>query len=207
MEVFIEGLALQASLILALGSQNLFIIEMGIKRQHQWLIASICSVCDFILIMLGILGVSALLQSFGQLKALIGFAGLGFLLYYAVLKLKEAFRGGNLFGRGSEEVISQRKAILMTLSFTLLNPHVYIDTFFLIGGYSSKFDSLFSKILFGLGASAFSVIWFFCLSGFTARFSGLLMRGAFARGLAFASGVVLTYLAFKLGRESLSALG
>ena len=81
----LEGFILQASLIVALGSQNLYVIEMGIKRQHHYLIAAICALCDFILIMLGVLGISALLSRVEELKIVIGLIGVGFLTYYSVL--------------------------------------------------------------------------------------------------------------------------
>lgn len=197
----LEGFILQASLIVALGSQNLYVIEMGIKRQHHYLIAAICALCDFILIMLGVLGISALLSRVEELKIVIGLIGVGFLTYYSVLKLKEACLGGVAIDGSEIKAVSQKKALLMALGFTLLNPHVYMDTFFLIGGYSSKFPTQIEKISFGIGAGSFSVLWFFFLSLFSSFFSNQLKKETFARALSLISGIILGLLAVKLGKE------
>nr|BDT29257.1 LysE family transporter [Bacteriovorax sp. HI3] len=202
MKEFLEGFILQASLIVALGSQNLYVIEMGVKRQYHYLVATICAVCDFVLIMLGVLGISALLSRVTELKIAIGLIGVGFLLYYSILKIKEAWSGGLIIKADKTELPSKKKVILMALGFTLLNPHVYMDTFFLIGGYSSKFNAEMQKILFGTGAGTFSIIWFFFLSIFSSFFSNQLKKEKFARGLALISGIILGILGLKLGLES-----
>lgn len=205
MEGFIEGFLLQASLILALGSQNLFVIEMGIRRQYHYLIASICAFCDVTLVLLGVLGISALLVRVAELKIFVGFVGVGFLLYYSTLKFKE-FHKGVRNTQDGQGFLTKQKATLMALSFTLLNPHVYIDTFFLIGGYSSRFSSEGQRLTFGVGASVFSVIWFYFLTIFSSRFSGLLQKKIFSRGLSLFSALILGYLAFKLGIEAMNDL-
>ncbi len=206
MASFLEGFLLQASLIMALGSQNLFVIEMGIKRQYHALIAAICAFCDVCLIMLGVFGVSTFLVQASGFKVVLGWTGVAFLFYYSFSKLREAFSGPSASTGSRTGIISRNRAIIMALSFTLLNPHVYLDTFVLIGGYSSKFDEPLQKYLFGGGAGTFSIIWFFFISTFSAKFSSLLKTPRILRGLALFSGVILGYLAIKLGLESIAEL-
>jgi len=206
MASFLEGFLLQASLIMALGSQNLFVIEMGIKRQYHALIAAICAFCDVCLIMLGVFGVSTFLVQASGFKIALGLTGVSFLIYYSIAKLREAFSSSSSSTAAHTGIISRNQAIIMALSFTLLNPHVYLDTFVLIGGYSSKFDEPMQKYLFGGGAGSFSIVWFFFISTFSAKFSSLLKTPKFLRGLALFSGIILGYLAIKLGMESITEL-
>jgi L-lysine exporter family protein LysE/ArgO len=88
MNEFLLGFLLQASLILALGAQNLFVLEMGLKRRYSLMIAKLCSICDIILILIATLGVSSLISSLAELKIIIGFIGVAFLLYYAIAKIR-----------------------------------------------------------------------------------------------------------------------
>lgn len=203
MKIFTQGFLLQASLILALGAQNLFIIDVGLKRNNHLLAATICAICDLLLIMIGVLGVSALLVKTDSFKVAIGLLGSLFLLYYASLKLNEAFRGSKKLPANEQTLVSKKVVVLTTLSFTLLNPHVYIDTFFLIGGYSTRFDVFSEKLIFGLGAGVFSALWFYFLAVFSSRFASILTNERNLRITSFITGVVLAYLAYKLGVESL----
>lgn len=200
--VFSQGFLLQASLILALGAQNLFVIDIGLKKNNHILAATICSICDVALILIGVLGVSALLVETPSFKVVIGTAGTLFLIYYSLLKLKEAICGLDNRNSGNTELLSKKLVVLTTLSFTLLNPHVYIDTFFLVGGYSTKFDSLGDKLSFGLGAGFFSIIWFYFLAFFSSRFSNVLTKEKNLRLTSLVTGLILSYLAFMLGLDS-----
>ena len=170
MSIFTEGFILQASLILALGAQNIFVINVGLKRNYHILAATICALCDVILILLGVLGVSALLVNAPIFKIIIGALGTAFLMYYAFSKLLEAYKGFSSKRMSESEQLSKKLVVMATLGFTLLNPHVYIDTFFLVGGYSTRFETLSEKLIFGLGAGAFSTIWFYFLALFSSKF-------------------------------------
>lgn len=200
--IFTQGFFLQASLILALGAQNLFVIDLGLKRNNHLLAATICSFCDVILILLGVLGVSSLLVKTPIFKVLIGILGSLFLLYYAILKIKEASTKVDTQKNDKTVLLSKKLVILSTLSFTLLNPHVYIDTFFLIGGYSTKFDQTISKLIFGLGAGFFSIIWFYLLAFFSSKFSNFLTKENNLRRVSFCTGLILAYLAYMLGIDA-----
>lgn len=201
MNEYTQGFFLQLSLIFALGAQNIFVLEMGLRRNYHLMVAAICSICDVVLVLVGSLGVSKIIASVVELKIIVGIIGVFFLLYYGVLKLKHFL----IFKRDTSRPIAQnssrKKVAAMALSFTLLNPHVYIDTFFLIGGYASQFASVQSKILFAVGAGSFSTLWFFFLSSFSSKFSNLLTRESTARWISLLTGLTLVYLAYKLGLD------
>ncbi|EPZ49290.1 translocator protein, LysE family [Bacteriovorax sp. BAL6_X] len=200
--IFSQGFLLQASLILALGAQNLFVIDVGLKKNNHILAATICSICDVALILLGVLGVSALLVKTPIFKVGVGGVGALFLLYYSYLKLKESFFGIEMKKDGKTERLSKKLIILTTLSFTLLNPHVYIDTFFLVGGYSTKFESIKDKLTFGFGAGLFSMLWFYFLAYFSSRFSTFLTKEKNLKKVSFFTGLILAYLAYMLGFDA-----
>ncbi len=204
MEFFTQGFLLQASLILALGAQNLFLIDIGTKKKNHFLAAAICSVCDMALILLAVLGASGYIVKTIEFKVAIGLLGASFLLYYAVTKFAESIKGVKTNKNDQKFALSRRIVILTTLSFTLLNPHVYIDAFFLIGGYSTRFDLVQHRFFFGLGAGVFSIVWFYFLVSFSSKFSHILTKEKNLRITSFATAIILGYLAHKLGTESVS---
>jgi L-lysine exporter family protein LysE/ArgO len=200
MNSFLQGFLLQASLILALGAQNIFVLNSGLRRQHHLLVASVSSICDTLLVFVGVLGVATLFVQIPVLKVALGAIGVGFLCFYGVLKLQEAKNGTHLshFEQGA---LSVRKTILATIGFSLLNPHVYLDTVVLIGGYSTKFSDLSERFGFGLGASLFSTLWFFGLALFAAMGHRFLNNHRAMRTISFLSGMILLALAIKLGSD------
>lgn len=200
--VFTQGFILQAGLILALGAQNLFLIDVGIKRTNHFLAALICSICDMLLIFLGVMGISELLEGVAELKLVIAIIGSTFLFYYSFLKFKEIFQTKSITQVSGSGLSSKKMIISSTLCFTLLNPHVYIDAFFLVGGYSSKFHNLNDKFYFALGAAGFSCLWFFFLVTFSSRFHIFLQKTSVLRFTSFLTCLVLGFLGFKMGKES-----
>ena len=134
-----------------------------------------------------------------ELKIIIGFIGVAFLLYYAFAKFREFLYFSTKIRSKQSAIYSKRKVVIMSLSFTLLNPHVYIDTIFLIGRYSTKFDTHMSKFIFGLGAGAFSALWFYSLSVFSSKFSMFLMKDKVSMSVSLIPGLLLAYLSYELG--------
>ena len=206
MNYFIQGFLLQASLILALGAQNIFVLESGLQKQRHLLVASICSLCDVLLIAIGVLGAASLFIKIPILKISFGMIGVLFLAYYGLKKLLDAFAKGPAQNLETESSFDIKKIIFLSLGFSLLNPHVYLDTVILIGGYSAKFPELSSRIQFGAGAGAFSVIWFFGLALFASAMSSFLNHPKAMRTISFISGVILVILAGKLGYDVLGWL-
>ena len=162
MNEFIFGFSTGLSLILAIGAQNLFVIEQGIKKNNIFLVTSICIVGDFLLIFFGIFIFHFIKNFINDLINLLLSIGLVlFLLNFIWSKIK-TFK--------YEIVLSQKytqssklKITLQTLAFTFLNPHVYSDTVFILGNLSKNFLTISDKILFGLGASLASFIFFYFL--------------------------------------------
>lgn len=197
-EIFIKGFLLQASLILVLGAQNLFIIDIGLKRNYQYLAATVCACCDTLLIGLGVFGVATFLAQSPIFKMVISLLGAGFLIYYAILKLKKAFAKTTDQQKKISQRMSKKKVIVATLSFTLLNPHVYLDTFILIGGFSIQYQSMSNKLIFALGASSFSALWFYGLTLFSSKFNRILNNRKSEKAMTTITSLILIYLAFNL---------
>ena len=146
MSFLILGFITSLSLILAIGPQNIFVIEQGIKKQHIFLICFICSVSDTILIFLGIFLFQYLGTYFNEITELIfNILLLIFLIYFIYTKISEKFK--NIEIDKGEKHDERKKIILKTLAFTYLNPHVYSDTVFFLGNFSKNFPINYKIIL------------------------------------------------------------
>ena len=161
MEFLILGFFTGLSLILAIGAQNIFVIEQGLKKQNVFLVCIVCSVSDLILIFLGI----SLFYFFQQyfnifLELTLNILLIIFLIYFIYSKIK-SFRINVSFDINRSE-ISRLEIFFKTLGFTYLNPHVYSDTVFFLGNFSKNF-LIKEKIFFGIGASTASFIFFFII--------------------------------------------
>ena len=161
MEYALLGFFTGLSLILALGAQNIFVIEQGLKKQHVFLICLICSLSDLILIFLGIFLFHYFNQYFNQTVELIfNILLIIFLLHFIYTKIKTHYSDINFHNELTS--ISKTNIIIKTLGFTYLNPHVYSDTVFFLGNFSKNY-LLNQKIFFGIGAAIASFLFFFTL--------------------------------------------
>ena len=161
MEYALLGFFTGLSLILALGAQNIFVIEQGLKKQYVFLICSICSLSDLILIFLGIFLFHYFNQYFNQTVELIfNILLIIFLLHFIYTKIKTHYSDINFHKELTS--ISKTNIIIKTLGFTYLNPHVYSDTVFFLGNFSKNY-LLNQKISFGIGAAIASFLFFFTL--------------------------------------------
>lgn len=162
MIAFLQGMGTGAGLIIAIGAQNAFVLSQGVRKQHNWLVALICSFCDALLIFLGAAGVGTAVASSPMLREIAGWGGAMFLGYYGWRALQRARDAGTL--QTTETVYTSRLAVISaTLAVTLLNPHVYLDTLVLLGGISGQFSGN-GRYLFAGGASSASFLWFYGLS-------------------------------------------
>ena len=161
MEYLALGFFSGLSLILAIGAQNIFVIEQGLKKQFVFLVCIICSISDFLLIFLGIFLFHFFYQYFNTFVELVFNLLLIFFLIYFITSKIRSF--GTITNFNSElKEITKSKIFFRTLGFTYLNAHVYSDTVFFLGNFSKNF--LFNeKIYFGLGASLASFLFFFGL--------------------------------------------
>jgi L-lysine exporter family protein LysE/ArgO len=149
------------SLILAIGAQNIFVIEQGLKKQHIFLVCLICSLSDLILIFLGIFLFHYFVQYFNStIELIFNILLIIFLLHFIYSKIK-VYNSSINFNTDTKN-ISKLNILLKTLGFTYLNPHVYSDTVFFLGNFSKNFLTN-DKILFGIGASVASFIFFFLI--------------------------------------------
>jgi L-lysine exporter family protein LysE/ArgO len=160
------GFGTGLSLIVAIGAQNAFVLRQGIRREAVLAVVGICALSDALLIALGVGGVGALVTAWpGALTAVAWIGGL-FLVGYGVLAARRALRPSGALVAGGGAVGSGRRAVLACLAMTWLNPHVYLDTVFLLGSVAADRGPL--RWTFGLGAALASVCWFAAL-GFGAR--------------------------------------
>ncbi len=161
MEYALLGFFTGLSLILALGAQNIFVIEQGLKKQYVFLVCLICSLSDLILIFLGIFLFHYFNQYFNQTVELIfNILLIIFLLNFIYTKIKTHYSDINFHNELTS--ISKTNIIIKTLGFTYLNPHVYSDTVFFLGNFSKNY-LLNQKISFGIGAAIASFLFFFTL--------------------------------------------
>ncbi len=161
MEYVLLGFFTGLSLILAIGAQNIFVIEQGLKKQHIFLVCLICSVSDLILIFLGIFLFHYFNQFFNHtVELILNILLILFLLHFIYTKLKINF--SEIHFHDELTNISKTNIFIKTLGFTYLNPHVYSDTVFFLGNFSKNY-LLNQKIAFGIGAAIASFLFFFAL--------------------------------------------
>ena len=167
MEYLILGFFTGLSLILAIGAQNIFVIEQGLKKQHIFLICFVCSISDLILIFLGIFLFHYFIQYFNStIELIFNILLIIFLVNFIYSKIK-TYNSKVNFNSDIKDV-SKSDILLKTLGFTYLNPHVYSDTVFFLGNFSKNFI-LNQKISFGIGAFIASFLFFF-LIGYLSKY-------------------------------------
>ncbi|MPY48078.1 LysE/ArgO family amino acid transporter [Streptomyces acidicola] len=159
------GFGTGLSLIVAIGAQNAFVLRQGIHRDAVLPVVAICALSDAVLIALGVAGVGALVVAWPAALTAVALLGGAFLLVYGVLAARRVLRPGALRPEPGSTG-SRRRAVLTCLALTWLNPHVYLDTVFLLGSVAAERGPL--RWTFGLGAAAASLCWFAAL-GFGAR--------------------------------------
>ena len=162
------------SLILAIGAQNIFVIEQGLKKQYIFLVCLICSISDLLLIFLGIF----LFQYFKvffteKIELTFNILLFIFIVYFVISKIKAEYKDIKINIENYK--VSLKNIIAKTIGFTYLNPHVYSDTVFFLGNFSKNF-LISQKYYFGIGASAASFLFFFALGYLSKFLSSYLQR-------------------------------
>lgn len=180
----LAGFGLGLSLIVAIGAQNLFVLRQGIRRQHAFAVAAVCAVSDAALIAVGVSGLGVVLQAAPWLLVAARWGGAVFLVVYALIAARRALRpsgealrvsgsgdgngdearapGGGGDGVGPATRTRLAPTLLTALALTWLNPHVYLDTVFLLGSVANAHGGL--RWWFAAGAAVASVVWFFSLA-------------------------------------------
>lgn len=192
----ISGFLLGASLIIAIGAQNAFILRQGLLRQHVFILSLICALSDALLIAAGVAGLGTLISQSPNLIMAVTVGGALFLFAYAVIAFRRALKPEVLQAAKSGET-RLWPAIAACLAFTFLNPHVYLDTVVLLGGLSAAYEGQ-ARLAYGLGAATASFVWFFGL-GYGARLlEPVFARPAAWRVLDLLIGVVMTAIGLSL---------
>ena len=192
MEFIILGFLTGLSLILAIGAQNVFVIEQGLKKQYVFLVCLICSISDLILIFLGIF----LFEYFKiyltkNVELIFNILLFIFLIYFIYNKVRSLYKSSEINFENS--VLNLKNIIAKTLGFTYLNPHVYSDTVFFLGNFSKNF-LITNKYFFGIGASIASFLFFFSLGYLAKFFSNYLINSNTWKAINFFIIIFMTVL-------------
>lgn len=161
MTSFITGFTLGLTLILAIGAQNAFVLKQGLKKHHVFLVCFICALSDALLIALGVTGFSEVVKQFPLIESIARYGGAAFLFVYSIKSFRSAFSKSHTLKPSEAAPESALKIALTCLAFTWLNPHVYLDTVFLLGAISTKYAA--TRVEFAAGAMTASFVFFFTL--------------------------------------------
>lgn len=191
------GFALGFSLIMAIGSQNAFVLRQGLRRQHVFWICLTCATSDAILITAGVMGFGSLTLLWPGFEQAMRWGGAAFLFWYGARNLLSARRGGDaLDATGNASVGAALLPVLATVSaLTWLNPHVYLDTVVLLGAISAQYPQ---PLIFGLGAAIASFTFFFSLGYGAAALAPLFARPRAWQVLDALVGLTMWAIAVKL---------
>lgn len=164
---YLAGLAAGAGLIIAIGAQNAFVLRQGLQRHYVGSVIAVCILADVTLILLGVAGMGLLVQQHPGLLQWLRFVGAAFLAVYGLMALWRAWQGESGLQPVGDGAPNRSRVVLACLAFTLLNPHVYLDTVVLLGSLSTHYQD-HARWVFAAGASTASVVWFLSL-GYGAR--------------------------------------
>ena len=199
----VQGLALSLGLIVAIGAQNAFVLRQGLKHEHVGSVVLFCALADALLITAGVMGMAQALGERPGLARLLALAGAGFLAWYSWQAFRRMPRAGRLRAAGGEERLSRTAVLAQAAGFTLLNPHVYLDTVVLVGSIGAQ-QPAGLRAWFVAGASLGSLGWFTAL-GFGARWlAPLFARPRAWQWLDALVGLTMGALAVMLLRQALA---
>ena len=191
----LNGFLLGASLIIAIGAQNAFVLRQGLRREFVLAVCLICALSDALLIAAGVAGLGTLVARSETLLTWVTAGGALFLFAYGVRSFVRAIRPETM--QAGEGRPSLGAAIATCLALTFLNPHVYLDTVLLIGSLSGRYEGA-ARLAYGTGAAAASFVWFFGLG-----YGAALLQPIFAdkrawRLLDIGVGIVMWAIAARL---------
>lgn len=158
---YLNGLLVAFGLIMAIGTQNAFVLAQSLRREHHLPVAALCVLCDAILVALGVFGLATVLAQNPTLLAVARWGGAVFLVWYGTKALMRACSKQSLEQGENKGLRSRRAVLLSALAVTLLNPHVYLDTVLLIGSLGAQQTVPGAYVA---GAASASLLWFFTLA-------------------------------------------
>lgn len=195
-EAAVTGFSVGLSLILAIGSQNAFVLRQGIRGEHVAIVCLACALSDAVLISAGVFGFQRIGAHAHWLVPLFRHAGAAFLLVYGALRFRAAWTGDAALIPAKGDRMALWPVLLTALALTWLNPHVYLDTVILLGAISTRFPGF--EVAFALGAVSASVLFFFALGYGATLFRPLFARPAAWRWLDGLVGMVMWAIAWRL---------
>ena len=158
---YLNGLLVAFGLIMAIGTQNAFVLAQSLRREHHLPVAAFCVVCDALLVAAGVFGLAPILAQNPVLLSVARWGGAVFLLWYGTQALRRAFANSSLEQSAGQTARSLKAVMLSALAVTLLNPHVYLDTVLLIGSLGAQQSVPGAYVI---GAASASLLWFFTLA-------------------------------------------
>lgn len=176
---FSQGMALGLGLIVAIGAQNAFVLRQGLRREHVGSVVLFCALADALLIAAGVWGMAQALGEKPQWARALALAGAAFLAFYGWKALRRAGQTHQLQAAQGKASLGRNSALAQAAAFTLLNPHVYLDTVLLVGSIGAQQPAPLQP-WFIAGAGSASALWFSML-GFGARW----LAPWFARPMAW----------------------
>ncbi|MHC5224888.1 LysE/ArgO family amino acid transporter [Ignatzschineria sp. LJL83] len=207
--VYLEGILLSAGLIIAIGAQNAYVLKQGIQGQCVFVVATVCFLCDFILMSLGILGVGTFVAKNIFVQLSLATFGMLYILWFAWQSFRSIISPQHLeLTQGNNTPTAVKTAILGALAITLLNPHVYLDTVVIIGGIAGTLESA-HKLYFLMGVLTSSAIWFYSLAFGATKLAPLFRKPRTWQILNALIGCMMLFIAYQLGLfifESIQAL-
>jgi L-lysine exporter family protein LysE/ArgO len=193
-----QGFLLCASMIIAFGPQNLFILRQGLRKQHLFVTALFSTLADVVLVALGVGGLSALINANSHVQMLTTAGGVLFLAASGSRSLLYGCRRGQpAVLAANPAVLGIQTTIIAALGFSFLNPAAYLDTIMIIGSKSLLFP-FDQRIIFGIGAVSASAFWFFALTYGASRFAPLFRTRAAWRALDVVSGCLMLGIAVSM---------
>lgn len=201
---FITGFALCATLIVAIGAQNAFVLRQGLRREHVPAIVLFCALCDLLLIAAGVAGLARIVGDRPVISSVLALAGVAFLTWYGIGALRRARRPDVLRAAAGADPVPLGVALLEAAGFTLLNPHVYLDTVLLMGSIGARQPPA-GQPWFVAGAASASALWFTGLGLGAGHLAPVFARPRAWQVLDALIGLTMLALAAMLARQILAA--
>jgi L-lysine exporter family protein LysE/ArgO len=196
---YLNGLLVSLGLIMAIGTQNAYVLAQSLRREHHLSVALLCIVCDALLVTAGVFGLANVLAHSPTLLAVARWGGVVFLFWYGAMALRRALSPQSLAQGDADGQRSRRAVLLTALAVTLLNPHVYLDTVLLIGSLGAQQAVPGAYVA---GAASASVLWFSTLAIGAAWLAPWLARPATWRLLDLMVAVMMFSVAVQLIRTA-----
>lgn len=196
---YLNGLLVSLGLIMAIGTQNAYVLAQSLRREHHLSVALLCILCDAVLVAAGVFGLANVLAHNPTLMAVARWGGVVFLLWYGAMALRRALSPQSLAQGDADGQRSRRAVLLTALAVTLLNPHVYLDTVLLIGSLGAQQAVPGAYVA---GAASASVLWFSTLAIGAAWLAPWLARPTTWRLLDLMVAVMMFSVALQLIRTA-----